>query len=183
MLKTEYEELNKIIGDLEKRQLVAIAGRPGSGKSTLALNIINNAFKQTNDKILYFNFETSKDSLKAKIMSDNVEIIDTPNITIEEIKSKCEEFAKSGLSLVVIDYMQLIKSSTEDIEHTSKILKEIANELNIPVLVLSQLTKQQVTILTEDNSTNLNKCDVSPLLQDSDKVILLYEEKLYKIKW
>ena len=93
-LKTGYENLDNTIGSLEKGKLYAIASRPGVGKSTFAINIINNIAKQTNDKILYFNLETSKERLKERITTDKVEIIDTPMITIEEIKSKCEEVAK-----------------------------------------------------------------------------------------
>ena len=61
MLKTGYEELDKVIGGLENGKLYTLASRPGVGKSTLALNIINNAFKQSKDSrlcatYLYFIF-------------------------------------------------------------------------------------------------------------------------------
>ncbi len=110
MLKTGYEELDKVIGGLENGKLYTLASRPGVGKSTLALNIINNAFKQSKDKILYFNLETPKDLLNERITSDNIEIIDTPRTTIEEIKNKCE--STTDLSLIVVDYVQLIYTSS-----------------------------------------------------------------------
>ncbi|MCX4254412.1 MAG: hypothetical protein OSJ63_03980 [Bacilli bacterium] len=187
-LKTGYENLDNVIGSLENRKLYTIASRPGVGKTTLALNIANFVSKQANDKILYFTLETSRDLLKTRITSENIEIIDNARITVEEIKSKCEEVAKKGLSLVVIDYIQLIHPTTfntlvlDDIKHSSEVLKEISIDLNIPIIILSQLTKQQAKTLEDDSITSFDYQDNSPLLQHTDKIIFLYRESYYKSK-
>lgn len=111
-LKTGFEKLDNLIKGINGSDYITISSRPGVGKSTFVINIINNVSKQTNDKILYFNLETSKKELENKIKGSNVEIIDTPSITITEIKDKCEKVAKDGLALVVIDYIQLISLAT-----------------------------------------------------------------------
>lgn len=187
-LKTGYENLDNTIGSLENGKLYAIASRPGLGKSTFAINTINNVAKQTNDKILYFNLETSKERLKERITTDNVEIVDKPGITIEEIKKKCEEVSKSNLALVVIDYIQLIHPTTfntlvlDDLKHSTEVLKEIATDLNIPIIILSQLTIQQAKTLEDDSITSFDYQDNFPLLQHTDKIIFLYKQNYYKPK-
>lgn len=179
MLKTGYEELDKVIGGLENGKLYTLASRPGVGKSTLALNIINNAFKQSKDKILYFNLETPKDLLNERITSDNIEIIDTPRTTIEEIKNKCE--STTDLSLIVVDYVQLIYTSSfngsrlEEREYITQIFKSIATDLNVPILVLSQLTRDMTNYENQDFS-HLKLTESISLLQDSDRTIFLYRD-------
>lgn len=180
-LKTGFEKLDNLIGGINEKEFITIASRPGIGKSTLAINIINNIAKQTDDKILYFNLETSKEVLESKITSDNVEIIDTPAITIEEIESKCEEVSKNGLSLVVIDYAQLIRPATFN-PFSSKILSQVSHtlknmtlELNIPIIILSQLSSKSIN--DENKKPRLRDLDaVGSLTQDSDKVIFLHKE-------
>lgn len=177
-LKTNINELDNIIGGLNSKELITIASRPSMGKSTLALNIINNVSKEVKDKILYFNLETSKERLKEVISSDNIEIIDTPNISIEDIKSKCEEISKNGLALVVIDYLQLIHTTINDNSYIIRTLKLLANELNIPIIILSQLSRpleerENKRPILEDLSKN------SSILQDLDKVIFLYRDSYY----
>lgn len=179
MLKTGYEELDKVIGGLENGKLYTLASRPGVGKSTLALNIINNAFKQSKDKILYFNLETPKDLLNERITSDNIEIIDTLRTTIEEIKNKCE--STTDLSLIVVDYVQLIYTSSfngsrlEEREYITQIFKSIATDLNVPILVLSQLTRDMTNYENQDFS-HLKLTESISLLQDSDRTIFLYRD-------
>lgn len=180
-LKTGFEKLDNLIGGINEKEFITIASCPGIGKSTFAINIINNIAKHTNDKILYFNLETSKEVLESKITSDNVEIIDTPAITIEEIKSKCEEVFKNGLSLVVIDYAQLIRPATFNIfsskilSHASHTLKNMTLELNIPIIILSQLSSKLEE--REDKRPRLRDLDaVGSLTQDSDKIVFLYKE-------
>lgn len=180
-LKTGFEKLDNLIGGINEKEFITIASRLGIGKSTLAINIINNIAKQTDDKILYFNLETSKEVLESKITSDNVEIIDTPAITIEEIKSKCEEVFNNGLSLVVIDYAQLIRPATfnpfssQILSQVSRTLKNMTLELNIPIIILSQLNSKSIN--DEDKRPQLKDFDnAEALVQDSDKIIFLYKE-------
>lgn len=181
-VEKDYENLDNVIGSLNGGELVTIASRPRMGKSSLLIDIINNVSKQTNDKILYFNLETSKEILKTKIISDNVEIIDTPAITIEEIKNKCEEVSKSGLSLVAIDYVQLVSTSSinneKQFDYISRALKTMAMELDISVIALSQLGRQVEE--RENKRPVLRDLDVTgSIVQDSDKVIFLYRENYY----
>ena len=69
MLNTGINALDELVS-LKNKELITIASRPGIGISTLLLNIVNSVSKQTNNKILYFNFENSKNSLLKKIKNN-----------------------------------------------------------------------------------------------------------------
>ena len=180
-IKSDYKNTDDLLNIINANDFIVIASRPSMGKSTLGYNIINKVSKRTKGNILYFNYETSKDLLKSKITSNNVEIVDDPTTTVEQIKSKCE--STNHLSLVVIDYLQLIPSSCNDtskneIDYISRTLKTLTLELNVPIIVLSQLGRQVEN--RENKRPILRDLDImGSLVQDSDKVIFLYRESYY----
>ena len=151
-LKTGYENLDNIIGGLNGGELITIAGRSSMGKSTLAHNIVNNLSTQTNSKILFFTFDKCKNILKWIMTGKNVEIIEDCSFSIEDMRRICEE--TSSLSLVIIDCIQLVFGNKYDgrryekgyrwideICYVYQQLKKMAIKLNIPVIVLSQLSR------------------------------------------
>lgn len=78
----------------------------------------------------------------------NVYIDDTPDLSVFEIKNKCRRLkAEKGLDLVVVDYLQLMKSEgraenrQQEISTLSRYLKLLAREMDCPVIVLSQLSR------------------------------------------
>ena len=76
-------------------------------------------------------------------------IDDTPGISVLEMRAKCRRLAaeQKGLDLVVVDYLQLMsggkrtESRQHEVSQISRELKAIANELNVPVLALSQRSR------------------------------------------
>ena len=76
-------------------------------------------------------------------------IDDTPGIMVHEIRSKCRRLKeKHGLSLVMIDYLQLISAPrrpnvnrTQEVSEITRSLKMLARELDVPVIALSQLSR------------------------------------------
>lgn len=170
MLNTGINVLDELVS-LKNKELITIASRPGIGKSTLLLNIVNSVSKQTNNKILYFNFENSKNSLLKKIKNNNIEIIDTPNLSILDIENIIKTYKKEDIALVAIDYLQLINMKNE-VSEISRELKSLALELNIPVVLISQLSSNSKDIPT---LIDLRKNGV--LVQDSDVIIFLYNKE------
>lgn len=146
-MKTGFDKLDNIIHDMKNDKILLIASRPGSGKTTLAIDITNNVAKETDKPVLYFSLESSKKYLEPRFLSDNIEIITGhPSITSIHLISEKMYRKYGGLSLIVVDYLQLIKSgiSDETFDYTRKkiieILHHIAVMLNVPVIVLSQLS-------------------------------------------
>ncbi len=170
MLNTGINALDELVS-LKNKELITIASRPGIGKSTLLLNIVNSVSKQTNNKILYFNFENSKNSLLKKIKNNNIEIIDTPNLSISDIENIIKTYKKEDIALVAIDYIQLINMKNK-VSEISRELKSLALELNIPVVLISQLSSN-----SKDIPTLIDLRKNGALVQDSDVIIFLYNKE------
>lgn len=203
MLNTGYEVLDNVLGGIKKKEVIVLAGYSNVGKTTFIINIINNIAKQIDGKILYF--YTSKTELDKrlleKITMDNVEIIIDPNITMENIKLKCEEEIKNNLVLVVIDSAQYLGISDNTKKYTyraileeesfiSKSLNSIATDLNIPIIGVYEIHRHRITkaaeedIFTYDYKKILNlKFDKHfPVLYNSNKRIFLHRDDRHENK-
>jgi len=115
----------------------------------------------------------------------NIYIDDTPGITAMEIKNKCRRLkAEKGLDLVVIDYLQLMsfegraESRQQEITALSRFLKQLAREMDCPVLVLSQLSRAPEQ--RNDHRPILSDLRESGSIeQDADIVMFLYRDEYY----
>lgn len=115
----------------------------------------------------------------------NVYIDDTPDLSVFEIKNKCRRLkAEKGLDLVVVDYLQLMKSEgraenrQQEISTLSRYLKLLAREMDCPVIVLSQLSR------APDQRTNHTPVlsdlrESGSIEQDADIVLFLYRDDYY----
>ena len=114
---------------------------------------------------------------------------DATNITISEIRAKCRRLAdQHNLGLVIIDYLQLISGGSgygsnrqQEVSDISRSLKTMAMELEIPVIALSQLSRQVES--REDKRPNLADLRESGSIeQDADIVSFLYRDDYYAKK-
>jgi replicative DNA helicase len=114
-----------------------------------------------------------------------VYIDDTPNISTMELRTKARRLqAESGLDLVIVDYLQLMQSSTttheanrvQEVSEISRGLKALARELKVPVIALSQLSRQPE--MRESKEPRLSDLRESGSIeQDADLVMFLWREK------
>jgi replicative DNA helicase len=117
---------------------------------------------------------------EAKIFID-----DTPSIGVLEMRAKCRRLAaEHDLDLVIIDYIQLMQgrgrfeNRTLELASISRSLKGLAKELNVPIVVLSQLSRAPES--RSDHRPQLSDLRESGALeQDADVVIFIYREDLY----
>jgi replicative DNA helicase len=115
----------------------------------------------------------------------SIYIDDTPGITAMEIKNKCRRLkAEKGLDMVVIDYLQLMsfegraESRQQEITSLSRFLKQLAREMECPVLVLSQLSRAPEQ--RNDHRPILSDLRESGSIeQDADIVMFLYRDEYY----
>ena len=114
----------------------------------------------------------------------NVFIDDTPGLSVMGMRSRARRVKqKHGLDMVVVDYLQLMthpkaESRQQEISQISRSLKELARELEIPVVALSQLSRQ--VELREDKRPQLADLRESGSIeQDADVVLLLYRPEYY----
>ena len=106
----------------------------------------------------------------------------TPYLTVGEMKSKLYRF--KNIDFVVVDYLQLMSSRRKnsnyvrEVSEIIKSLKELAKELNIPVLCVSQLSRSPEE--RDDHRPIISDfSNMYPALQDVDTVLLLYREGYY----
>ena len=114
-------------------------------------------------------------------------IDDTPGISIMELRSKCRKMKlEYGLSVVIIDYLQLMSGSgkgggdnrQQEISEISRSLKALARELSAPVIALSQLSRACET--RQDHRPMLSDLRESGAIeQDADVVMFLYRDDYY----
>jgi replicative DNA helicase len=114
-------------------------------------------------------------------------IDDTPNISLIELKSKARKLVKdNGVQLIVIDYLQLMRSGMDvqnreqEIAEISKGLKSLAKELNIPVIALSQLSRG-VESRTDKKPMLSDLRESGQIEQDADMVIFCFRPEYYGI--
>ena len=190
-MKTGFSDLDKIIKGLNNSSLNVIAGRPSMGKSTLAFNIAVNLTKKI--PVAIFILEMSKEYVLNNIIDSNlldtqIIIDDTPNISITEIQEKCRRLkAEKNIGLVIIDYLQLISSDDEtnreqELSSISQVLKKLAEELNIPVLVTSQLSKEPDIRFKAGQDPRPTLKDFgysSGIIKYADTIMLLYKDDYY----
>jgi replicative DNA helicase len=115
-------------------------------------------------------------------------IDDTSDINPLEMRGKCRRLkAEHGLSLVVIDYLQLMRGSrrtenrVQEISEIARACKSMAKELDVPVIALSQLSRAVEG--REDKRPQLSDIRESGSIEaEADLVMLLYRDSYYKAK-
>lgn len=121
-----------------------------------------------------------------RIGSSRLIIDDTPGISISELRSKCRRFKlEHDLSLVMIDYLQLMSGSSrssdsrqQEISDISRSLKALAREIDCPVIALSQLSRACES--RQDHRPMLSDLRESGAIeQDADVVMFIYRDDYY----
>ncbi|MCD8023426.1 MAG: replicative DNA helicase, partial [Lachnospiraceae bacterium] len=115
----------------------------------------------------------------------NMIIDDTPGISVSELRSKCRKYKlEHGLDIVMIDYLQLMTanrradSRQQEISDISRSLKEIARELQVPVVALSQLSR--AVEQRPDHRPMLSDLRESGAIeQDADVLMFIYRDDYY----
>lgn len=115
----------------------------------------------------------------------NLIIDDTPGISVSELRSKCRKYKlEHNLGIIMIDYLQLMQGSKraesrqQEISDISRSLKEIARELQVPVVALSQLSR--AVEQRPDHRPMLSDLRESGAIeQDADVVMFLYRDDYY----
>jgi replicative DNA helicase len=122
-----------------------------------------------------------------QLKSHPLYIDDDPDTTISNLRSKARrQQMEHGLDLLVIDYLQLIEvtdraageNRTQQVSHISRSLKNLARELGVPIIALSQLSRS-----TEQRTPPIpilsDLRDSGGIEQDADIVLMLYREDMY----
>ncbi|MDO5605489.1 MAG: replicative DNA helicase [Paracoccus sp. (in: a-proteobacteria)] len=113
-------------------------------------------------------------------------IDDTPALPINQLAARARKLKRThGLDVLIVDYLQLLKSATakdsrvNEVSEITQGLKAVAKELNIPVIALSQLSRQVEN--REDKRPQLSDLRESGSIeQDADIVMFVFREEYYR---
>ncbi len=126
-------------------------------------------------------YETVRKTTGAPLYID-----DSPNPSLLEITSKARRLkAEKGLALLVIDYMQLMQAGGKhesrqlEIAAISRGLKQLAKEIEIPVMALSQLSRQPERRTGDHRPQLADLRESGSIEQDADMVCFVFREELY----
>ena len=138
-------------------------------------------------KTLDFTIPYSVDEIEAAkaLESCPLYIDDTPALPIAQVAARARRLKRThGLDVLIIDYLQLLRGTSKEnrVQEVSEItqgLKAIAKELNIPVIALSQLSRQVEN--REDKRPQLSDLRESGSIeQDADVVMFVYRDEYYR---
>lgn len=212
--RTGFTLLDSITSGLNKSDLIIIAARPGMGKTSFAMNIATNVARRSEKEVVTFNLEMSKEQIATRILSTEalvesntlrngrisgddwvklatsagylstlpLYIDDTASMTVQKMKAKLRR--TKNLGLVIIDYLQLMESTSRSdnrvtvISEITRQLKVMAKELNVPVILLSQLSRA-VESRTDKRPMLSDLRESGSIEQDADIVLFLYRDAYY----
>ncbi|MCG7963745.1 MAG: replicative DNA helicase [Candidatus Thiodiazotropha taylori] len=207
-----FMDLDKLTNGSRPGQLVVIAGRPAMGKTTLALNIVENVAINEQLPVLLFSLEMEQTEIIDRLLSSQgqiplqqlirgnlstydigavMEIInevplyidDTGAVSINQIRARAIRIKrKHGLSMIVLDYLQLIRAKAEsrfqEVSEISRSLKALAKELDVPVIALSQLNRS-LEQRANKRPIMSDLRESGQIEQDADLIAFIYRDEVY----
>jgi replicative DNA helicase len=210
---TGFHDLDKVLGGLQKSDLLIIAGRPGTGKTSFMLSLAKNAAQLHRKQVAIFSLEMGNEQLVQRLMSMEtgidaqrlrlghlrdeemalfthatdvlsdlpIYLDDTPALTPLQLRAKCRRIQQEfGLDLILVDYLQLMQGEgrmrdnrVQEVSYISRNLKQLARELNVPLLTGAQLSR--AVEQRQDKRPMLSDLRESGSLeQDSDIVMFIH---------
>jgi len=230
---TGLSDLDRLMGGLQRSDLIILAARPAMGKTSLATNIAfhvarnwknevtPDGHRKTVDggQVAFFSLEMSAEQLATRILAEQAEISssdirrgnihesqfhrlvetsnvmaqvplyidDTGGLSIRQLVAGARRLKRQkGVDLIIIDYVQLLSGSSrkanenrvQELTEITTTLKALAKELEVPIIALSQLSRQVEN--REDKHPQLADLRESGSIeQDADVVLFVYREEYY----
>ena len=122
-----------------------------------------------------------------KLAKSDIIIDDTPGIGVMEIRNKCRRInQEKPIDLIIIDYLQMMvaervmENRQQEVTAISRYLKQLAREMECPVLVLSQLSRASEKRTGKHRPLLSDLRESGAIEQDADVVLFLYREDYYK---
>lgn len=120
-----------------------------------------------------------------KLSNSKLIIDDTGGLTIGELRSRCRKYRlEKNIGMIIIDYLQLMsggrrtESRQQEISEISRSLKNLAMELQVPVIALSQLSRA-VEQRPDKRPVLSDLRESGAIEQDADLVMFLYRDEYY----
>ncbi|VAW15125.1 Replicative DNA helicase (DnaB) [hydrothermal vent metagenome] len=232
-IATGLSDLDRLMGGLQKSDLIILAARPAMGKTALATNLAFHVAKSYKSSTLpdgrikaddggivgFFSLEMSSEQLATRILAEQsgissseirrgnihesqfstlvdtsnvlsqvpLYIDDTGGISVSQLSARARRLKRQkGLDLLIVDYLQLLSGSSknsnanrvQELTEITTSLKALAKELEVPIIALSQLSRQVEN--RDDKRPQLSDLRESGSIeQDADVVMFIYREEYY----
>ena len=142
------------------------------------------ATRMRNGRLLESDWPKISDAI-GRLGDAPIYIYDNPNLTVMDIRAKARRLkSREGLGLVVVDYLQLMtgRHTTEnrqvEISEISRGLKVLARELSVPVIALSQLSRN-LEMRADKRPVLADLRESGAIEQDADVVLFIYRDEVY----
>ena len=195
-----FVSLDAITMGWQKSDLIILAARPAIGKTAFALFSLEMSAVQLTKRLMTsesglpaskikggsklepYEWEQLEYKLK-NLSAAPLYIDDTPSIPVMEFRTKVKNLVKSKqVRLVIVDYLQLMQGPSElrgmreqEVAAISRTLKQTAKELEVPIIALSQLSRQSVQRSGGSGRPQLSDLRESGSIeQDADMVIFIH---------
>ncbi|MEY4594567.1 MAG: replicative helicase [Bacteroidota bacterium] len=131
-------------------------------------------------------------SQTGKLSQAPLYIDDTPSLSVFEFRSRCRRLkAMHDIQMVIVDYLQLMRADVDnksgnreqEISTISRSLKAVAKELNIPIIALSQLSRQVETRGGSKRPMLSDLRESGAIEQDADMVMFIYRPEYYGMEF
>jgi replicative DNA helicase len=210
---TGFNDLDMLTGGFKGGELIVIGARPAMGKTTFALNIAYNS-ASVGKNVLFFSLEMSKKQLHPRMFSmlsgvplskidsgmlsdeeaeritnsflENTDIVDRIAIVDDMLYiSDISSMAYSVENMVIIDYLQLIKTKNkyqmryQELGDIVASLKFLAKELDVPIVALAQVNRD-VEKKADKRPTLSDLRESGDIEATADVVMFLHREGYYK---
>lgn len=199
-IETGFRDIDERIDGLKKGDLICITSSPTKDSTTFVYNIVKNVTKKYIPTLLFSGdtkeyterklievasclskniVETTKDLM---LLDENIIICDQDVDTIDEIELISKAKSKQGIELIIIDYLQRLEIkgqgyNKQSLEEISKRLKKLAEDINIPIIVLSEIPKE-VEERTDHKPTRADLKDYG-ITKYADTIMFLYRDDYY----
>ena len=125
--------------------------------------------------------------------SANLIIDDTPALSVFDLRAKCRRLKHQyDIQLIIVDYLQLMVGSVDtdkgkgnreqEISYISRSLKALAKDLNVPVIALSQLSREVEKRSASKRPQLSDLRESGSIEQDADIVMFIYRPEYYKLE-
>ncbi|MDY0138337.1 MAG: replicative DNA helicase [Candidatus Izemoplasmatales bacterium] len=174
------------VGTLERKPHIAFFSLE-MGVEQLLLRLLSAQSSISNTKLRKADLSSTEwERLQAAVSNlkgTNIYFDDSGTVQVTDLRSKCRKLKQNNrLDLVIVDYLQLLSGSgiyrgnrVQEVSEISRVLKEMARELKIPVVALSQLSRSIEQRKGDDKRPKMSDLRESGSIeQDADIIIFLY---------
>ncbi len=206
-IKTGFNNIDSFTNGFANGQLIILGGRPSMGKTTFACSLIDNvciiggkscalcmcemSARQTIERLIRLHGNVKYSDKEGPEFTDCVKRatedfestrlwIDDTSVGIgDEFIESCRRIGEDErIDLVIVDYLQLFESETKDLSGLLMNLKQLAVELDCPVLVLTQLKRSVEN--RRDHLPRISDIPNGKIIETcADEILFLYREAYY----